>query len=150
MSLSLNHYSIRTPDLEACRRFYVEALGLTVGPRPAFPFPGLWLYAGDTGAWSNAVVHIIGIDPSDPSGLAGYLGERDAGRPQGSGALDHVAFFATGLAAQRVTLARLGIAARERTVPGLGLHQLFVEDPNGIVVELNYPAAEAAAAPATA
>jgi len=31
---------------------------------------------------------------------------------------------------------------RERTVPGLGLHQLFVEDPSGITIELNYPADE--------
>jgi catechol 2,3-dioxygenase-like lactoylglutathione lyase family enzyme len=145
LSLSLNHYAIRTHDLEACRRFYVEALGLAVGPRPDFPFPGLWLYAGDTAVWANAVVHIIGIDRDDPEGLQRYLGERDTTRLHGSGALDHVAFFATGLAARRAILRRLGIALRERTVPGLGLHQLFVEDPNGIVVELNYPAAEAAA-----
>ena len=68
----------------------------------------------------------------------------------GSGAVDHVAFFATGLAPMRATLARLGIAAQERAVPGIGLHQVFVNDPNGIVVELNYPAAEAAASAAVA
>jgi hypothetical protein len=27
----------------------------------------------------------------------------------------------------------------------LKLHQIFVDDPNGIVIELNYPAAEKAA-----
>jgi excinuclease UvrABC ATPase subunit len=26
--------------------------------------------------------------------------------------------------------------------PSIGLHQLFLDDPNGIVVELNYPATE--------
>jgi catechol 2,3-dioxygenase-like lactoylglutathione lyase family enzyme len=144
MSLSLNHYSIRSADLEACRRFYVDALGLVVGPRPDFPFPGLWLYAGGTSVWANAVVHVIGIDPDDPAGLAGYLGDRAAENLHGSGALDHVAFFATGLADRRATLRRLGITMRERTVPGLGLHQVFVDDPNGIVVELNFPAVEAA------
>ena len=145
MPLSLNHYSIRTYDLDACRRFYVDALGLALGPRPDFPFPGLWLYAGDTAVWANAVVHIIGIDRQDPAGLNQYLGERDNTALQGSGAVDHVAFFASGLAAMRSTLATLGIAHRERTVPGIGLHQVFVDDPNGIVIELNYPAAEAAA-----
>ena len=145
MALSLNHYSIRTYDLDACRRFYADLLGLVVGPRPDFPFPGLWLYAGDTAVWANAVVHIIGIDRHDPAGLNQYLGERDNTQLQGSGAVDHVAFFATGLAAMRCSLATLGIANRERTVPGIGLHQVFVDDPNGIVVELNYPAAEAAA-----
>jgi catechol 2,3-dioxygenase-like lactoylglutathione lyase family enzyme len=142
MALTLNHYSIRTADLEACRRFYTEVLGLAVGPRPEFPFPGLWLYEGDTAVWANAVVHIIGIDQSRPEGLSGYLGDRDAAAG-GTGVIDHVAFFTTGLAAMRARLAGLGVVARERTVPGIGLHQVFLDDPNGVVIELNYPAAEA-------
>ena len=143
MALSLNHYSIRTSELAACERFYTEVLGLRVGPRPEFPFPGLWLYEGDTAVWANAVVHIIGIDPNDAQGLQGYLGGRDAASLQGTGAIDHVAFFSTGLAAMRERLQRLNVAVRERTVPGLGLHQVFLDDPNGVVIELNYPAAEA-------
>jgi catechol 2,3-dioxygenase-like lactoylglutathione lyase family enzyme len=144
MSLSLNHYSIRTADLEASRRFYVDALGLEVGPRPDFPFRGLWLYAGDTSVWSNAVVHLIDVGPADDRGLRGYLGERGPSSERSTGALDHVAFFATGLAARRAVLQRLGIATRERQVPGLGLHQLFAQDPDGVVVELNFPASESA------
>ena len=143
MALTLNHYSIRTADLDACRRFYTEVLGLAVGPRPEFPFPGLWLYEGDATVWANAVVHIIGIDRNDPSGLQGYLGDRDEAALKGTGVVDHIAFFATGLAPMRSRLKGLGIDARERTVPGLGLHQLFLDDPNGVVIELNYPAAEA-------
>lgn len=144
MAMSLNHFSIRTPDLAACERFYCDALGLVVGPRPPFDFPGLWLYAGDTGQWANAVVHIIGIDRNNPAGLQQYLGERDAASLQGSGAVDHVAFFTTGLAETLARLQRLGLPSRERTVPALGLHQVFVDDPNGIVVELNFPAHEKA------
>lgn len=145
MALTLNHFSIRALDLDACQRFYEDVLGLVVGPRPDFPFPGLWLYEGDRSQWANAVVHIIGIDRNDPEGLKRYLGDRDAASLQGTGAVDHIAFFATGLVEMRARLARLGIAPRERTVPGLGLHQVFVDDPNGVVIELNYPAAEAAA-----
>lgn len=144
MTLRLNHYSIRTTDLDACEHFYTRVLDLQVGPRPDFPFPGLWLYAGDTSVWANAAVHILGIDRNDPQGLKAYLGDRDPASLTGSGALDHVAFFATGLGPMRQKLQRLGVAVRERTVPTLGLHQLFLDDPNGIVVELNYPAAEAA------
>lgn len=142
MQLQLNHFSIRTLDLEATRVFYQDVLGLTVGPRPPFPFPGLWMYAGDHGDTANAVVHVIGMDPGDPEGLKAYLGDRDASSLQGSGAVDHLAFFATGLAAVRDRLRNRGVPLRERTVPSLGLHQLFLDDPNGVVIELNFPAAE--------
>ena len=144
MAMTLNHFSIRTLDLAACERFYCDALGLIVGPRPAFQFPGLWLYAGDTSVWANAVVHIIGIDRDDPEGLKAYLGDRDEASLQGTGAVDHVAFFTTGLAETRARLQRLGVPSRERTVPSIGLYQVFVDDPNGVVVELNFPAHEVA------
>ena len=145
MTLSLNHFSIRTTDLEASRSFYADVLGLTVGPRPDFPFPGLWMYGGDHADYAHAVVHIIGIDPQDASGLKGYLGEREASSLKGSGAVDHVAFFTTGLGVMKRHLQSLGVEHRERTVPSLGLHQLFVTDPSGVVIELNYPASEHAA-----
>ena len=118
-------------------------LGLQVGPRPEFSFPGLWLYEGDTTLFANALVHIIGIDRSDPEGLKAYLGRRGEAALHGTGVIDHIAFFATGLGAMRARLQQLGIEVRERTVPGLGLHQVFLDDPNGVVIELNYPAAEA-------
>jgi len=150
MALSLNHYSIRTADLEACERFYCGLLGLAVGPRPPFPFPGLWLYTGDTAVWANAAVHIVGIDPKDPEGLKQYLGDRDPSSLKGTGVVDHVAFFATGLAGMLDKLRERGVPLRERTVPLLNLHQVFVDDPNGVVVELNYPVAEKAALDAAA
>jgi catechol 2,3-dioxygenase-like lactoylglutathione lyase family enzyme len=146
MAISLNHFSIRSEDLPACERFYCQLLGLQVGPRPPFPFPGLWLYAGDTAISANAVVHIIGVDRSDPEGLKRYLGDRDEASLKGTGVVDHVAFFATGLAETLARLKQHGVACRERTVPLLGLHQLFLDDPNGVVVELNFPASEAPAA----
>lgn len=139
---TLNHFSIRTTDLESTRKFYEEVLRLKVGPRPNFAFPGLWIYAGDTSNSYNAMVHIIGIDRNDPEGLKKYLGDRAESALSGSGALDHVAFFATDLAGMQAHLKGLGITPRERTVPNLGLHQLFLDDPNGIVIELNYPADE--------
>ena len=142
MALTLNHVSIRTTDLDATRKFYESVLGLTVGPRPDFPFPGLWMYQGDHASIANAVVHVIGFDLKDPDGLKNYLGERDAESLKGTGAVDHVAFFADGLPAMLAHLQRLGIQARQRTVPSVGLHQLFLDDPNGLVVELNYAASE--------
>ncbi len=142
MALTLNHFSIRTTDMDATRTFYEKVLGMTVGPRPPFPFPGIWLYSGDTGSWANAMVHVIGIDKNDPEGLKRYLGDRDVSSLQGSGAVDHIALFATGLEGMLSHLKQLGVACRERTVPQIGLHQLFLDDPSGVVIELNYPAQE--------
>jgi len=145
MALTINHFSIRTTDLEASRRFYADVLGLTVGPRPAFPFPGIWMYRGDHGDVANAVVHIIGIDNAEAKGLDNYLGERDEKTLHGTGSIDHIAFFADGLAAMLEHLRSAGVEFRQRTVPSIGLHQVFLDDPNGCVIELNYQATEAAA-----
>ena len=145
MTLALNHFSIRTTDLPACERFYCDVLGLRVGPRPPFPFPGLWLYPAESTDYAQSAVHIVGIDPNDPEGLKQYLGDREEATLHGTGTIDHVAFFATGLAPMLARFAQHGIAMRERSVPLLGLHQVFVDDPNGVVVELNFPASEATA-----
>ena len=145
MALALNHYSIRTTDLAATRDFYTQVLGLSDGPRPPFPFPGIWMYNGSHDQVATAVVHIIGMDKNDPEGLKQYLGDRDVSTLHGTGAVDHIAFFATGLADMLVHLGTIGVPYRERTTPSVGLHQLFLDDPCGLVVELNYPQAEKAA-----
>lgn len=142
MALSLNHFSIRTTDMAATRSFYETVLGLTVGPRPDFPFPGLWMYNGDHAHYANAMVHIIGVDKSRPDGLKQYLGEVDEAKLHGSGAVDHIALMSTGLAQMLIHLKHLGVSCRQRTVPSIGLHQVFLDDPSGIVIELNYPAGE--------
>jgi len=142
----LDHYSIRTLDIEASRRFYTEVMGFSVGFRPPFKFPGIWLYNGTQYPETTGVVHIIGIDPADPQGLKDYLGDRDIASLQGTGTVDHMAFAATGVDDMRARLEQHRIAFRERSVPSLGIHQVFFEDPSGVTIELNYPAAEIAPA----
>ena len=130
----LDHYSIRTADLDATSKFYVDVMGFSVGPRPEFPFPGVWLYQNDI-----AVVHVIGVDPDDASGLVDYLGDRgetaDAG---GSGMIDHVAFAATDIDGVRSRIEAAKMEFRERKVPAMDLRQIFVTDPSGVVIELNF------------
>lgn len=138
----LAHYSVRTKQLEASRHFYVDVLGFREGFRPPFDFPGLWLYKGDDEA-QYGVVHIIGINPDAPQGLVDYLGDKSEESLHGSAAIDHLAFLATDLRDMRRRLKQAGLAFRERTVPSIGLHQVFVEDPSGVMIELNYPADEA-------
>jgi catechol 2,3-dioxygenase-like lactoylglutathione lyase family enzyme len=124
----LDHYTIRVPprDLGRIRRFYVEVLGLEEGERPPFTFPGHWLYLA-----GRPVVHLAGREGME------------AGAARGTGAIDHIAFRARGLREMRAHLNGLDVEFREQPVPGLGLHQIFLTDPAGILVEINYPAEEA-------
>ncbi len=120
---NLNHLLIRARDVNATRDFYRDVLGLEQGARPPFPFKGYWMYIGD-----RAVVHLAEREP-DAEG-------------DDTGAIDHIAFEAAGLKEMLEKLDDLGIAARNRKVPGQGLHQVFVTDPDGVMIELNYAAAE--------
>ncbi len=119
---ALDHFTIVTADLGAARRFYVEMLGLSEGERPPFAFPGAWLYCGGA-----PVVHLV----------AG--GEGDGGP---TGAVDHLALRASDLAGTVARLRQFDVDYDLRTVPGLGLRQVFVRDPDGVRIELNFAASE--------
>src|ERR1043165_7049190 len=132
--MRLHHYTLRTKKPEATVKFYTEYLGLKEGWRPGFNFPGQWLYIGDV-----PTVHIVTIT-DDEANLRGYLGNRS--EVPGSGSVDHIAFRCQGLAEYQDRLTGFGIKFRERVVPNLEQHQLFIEDPNGIHIELVFNAAE--------
>lgn len=133
----LEHYLIQSEDLEATKDWYVRVLGMREGPHPDFGFPVHWLYLGE-----RDVLHLTQGGGNVSERRKRYLGqESDAIR--GSGVIDHVAFRATGLGETIAHLERLGIDFKERQVDDQGLYQLFLFDPNGVKVELNFAAAEA-------
>jgi catechol 2,3-dioxygenase-like lactoylglutathione lyase family enzyme len=124
---ALEHVTIRCADLKATRDFYV-GLGLVEGARPDFPFRGHWLYLGTV-----PVVHLVDAqDKGSAWGGEAGVAERD------TGPFDHVAFQGDDFAAMRAQLAASGMAFREREVPGGALAQLFVRDPDGVLVEINF------------
>src|SRR5687768_16528094 len=61
---SFDHVTLICADLEATRRFYVDFLGMTQVPRPAFKFPGLWFQLG------NVQIHATQASPE--AGQAGW------------------------------------------------------------------------------
>ncbi|MHA6575650.1 VOC family protein [Pseudomonas yamanorum] len=124
----LDHFTLRTANVDQTVGFYRDALGLEEGWRPAFPFPGSWLYSG-----GRPLLHIASLQGSAEQ-LETYLGVHAAGN--GSGALDHIALRCDDLESHRQRLLNLNVGFTERVVPELFEHQLFVEDPNGIRVEL--------------
>jgi catechol 2,3-dioxygenase-like lactoylglutathione lyase family enzyme len=127
----MEHFLVITDDLEATKRFYCDILGLRDGFRPELSFEGLWLYLGDV-----PCIHV-----AERETYAVYTTERDLPMStpfDGTGRLDHVAFNATGydeivakLAAQRLTY-------KINRLDDIGLRQIFVADPNGLSIELNF------------
>jgi hypothetical protein len=112
-------------------------LGLDEGPHPDFGVPVHWLYLG-----GRDVLHLTEGGANVSETRKRYLGQ-ESQATQGSGVIDHVAFRATGLAEMIDHLRRLGVAFKERQVDAQGLYQLFLFDPNGVKVELNFAASEA-------
>ncbi len=90
-------------------------------------------------AIARETVHVVGIDPGEPAGLVEYLGETGMDAPPGTGTIDHVAFLCDLVEAMRARFQEKGLEFRERLVPSLNLTQLFLEDPNGVTLELNFP-----------
>jgi glyoxylase I family protein len=125
----LNHINIRTNLMEETKDFYVNVIGLKVGFRPPFRDHGYWLYAGDT-----AIVHLSPAeDGSDPRT-----------NPDGMGnGLDHIGLTGKGLKPFEAHLKRLGVDYTGQLAAGGRLVQLFINDPNGVRVEIAYnPIAE--------
>ena len=142
--IRLAHYAIHTSDLEASRRFYTEVMGFRVGYRPSFPFPGIWLYQHEEQS-EFGIVHIIGLDPDDPKNLEGYWGIGSTSHEVAPiRSITSHSWRKTGRkCAPRCQAHRVDYV--ERSVPELGLHQVFLVDPSGITLELNYPAIEGSA-----
>ncbi len=119
---AMNHFTILAEDLAATCDFYRDLLGLTEGYRPSMGFPGAWLYAGEV-----AVLHVVVKNPLPK---------------QRAGVLDHMAFTATDLPGTVAKLKRRGIAYNLGRQVETGTWQLFLHDPNGAKVELDFGADE--------
>lgn len=125
----LDHYFVYASDLELSRKFYDEVLGLTQGPRPDFGFPGFWFYIGE-----QAVVH-IGNEEFE----GGYVEENETISTTGStGAVDHIAFRGGDIENFENRFNELNLRYERREIPDFSLSQLFIKDPNGVTIELNF------------
>lgn len=119
MLTRLGHVTVLSTDLERTERFYCGLLGLRVGPRPAIPLPGLWLYLGD-----HAVVHVL---PRQHTPAA-----------EGEAAIDHFALEARDRPAFEQRLRQAGLAFESRRLADSDTWQIFLNDPDGARVELSF------------
>ena len=122
MILSINHIQlVAEKDLVLkLRDFYCDVVGLTEGFRPAFERFGFWLYIND-----KDVLHLITPKEGD-------------GRSPHKSSYDHVAFKTGDYESVLKKLKALGIAFEEKPIPGMAAHQIFLRDPAGNRVELNF------------
>ncbi len=134
----LQHFLIQTADLRATARWYSDVLGMREGPHPDFGFPVVWLYLGD-----NDVLHLTEGGAAVSSNRMEYLGQQSTST-QGTGVVDHVAFRADGLKDMLEGLKAKGVEFTTRQVNDQGLFQIFLFDPNGVKIELNFENSEAA------
>ena len=133
----IEHFLLQTSDMEKTREWYTTVLGMRVGPSPDFKFPVFWLYIGDTD-----VVHVCEGGKGVSENRKQYVGQQSEAT-EGTGVVDHIAFRATGLRDMLAHLKKLKIDFKQRQVDDQGLYQLFMFDPNGVKIELNYSASEA-------
>ena len=110
--MPLRHLALKTRDLAATKRFYVEVLGL----REAFPHPGM-----------------LFLETPGGGDLLNFVRVRRRANPR-AGGLDHF-----GLRVGQKRLAALGRRLKAAGVKVVGRRSrwaVYVKDPNGYTVEL--------------
>jgi catechol 2,3-dioxygenase-like lactoylglutathione lyase family enzyme len=129
--MKLDHVNIRTPRLAETIDFYRDVLGMEVTPSPAYPDMklGAWI-RDEAGA---AVIHLVSTDAPFSTRLSDALHKN-----HGSGAIDHIALECAGYEEMVAKIEAFGLPFRSTGIASVNLRQLFVEDPNGILVELNF------------
>ncbi|SFG83053.1 VOC family protein [Neptunomonas qingdaonensis] len=119
----LDHVNIRTTQIDAMTQWYTEVLGLSIGPRPDFSFPGVWLYTGEA-----AVIHLVGVDrlPSIGADLK----------------LEHFAFKATGAEMFQDRLRTMGIRFYQENIDSINQTQIHLRDPDNNHVHIDFISGE--------
>lgn len=117
---ALDHVNISTPDTASTARFYGQLFGLEAhnGPAPFTRDQVLWLYDHS----GHAVIHLV---------------KRDV-EPSSTGAIHHVAFSCSGKDDMLKRLHEQNIECAIHENPAANLTQIFVTDPHGILLELNF------------
>ena len=123
----LDHFFVYSSKLSLTKTFYCEVLGLEDGPRPAFDFPGYWFYLS-----GKPVIHVGTHE------FPGGFDRTDHDREDDTGTIDHVAFRCKGFSEFIARFQQHNQQFKIQEIPDFDLKQIFVKDPNGVTIELNF------------
>jgi catechol 2,3-dioxygenase-like lactoylglutathione lyase family enzyme len=129
--LRMEHYLVLSDDIDATKDFYCNTLGMVEGFRPELAFPGYWLYLGET-----PCIHIAEWETY--AAWTKEVGIPISTKADHTGPVDHIAFNAAGFTEMRARLLARGLDLSENLLDDIGLRQLFLYDPNGVAIELNF------------
>jgi len=127
----MEHVTVNTDDVDKTKEFYCDLLGMTDGFRPDFGFEGCWLYIGDV-----PCVHVCEWESHKV--FAEERGIPKPSRAPSTGSFDHVAFNATDYDGMLARIKQRGLEFGDDYLPDVKLRQLFIKDPNGVTIELNF------------
>ena len=127
----LEHYLVLSDDISKTRDFYRDVLGMAEGFRPALDFPGYWLYLGDV-----PCIHVA--EWRSYAEWTQKVGIPVSTRAPSTGPVDHIAFNGIGFAEVRARLVARNLEFSENSLDDIGLKQMFLRDPNGVPIEINF------------
>lgn len=126
---ALDHVNIITDRLDETAEFYRTLLELERrdAPAPLSPQHAQWMHDRE----GRAIVHINAIDcprAFDRSVEPGAL----------TGAIHHVALNCSGYDTTLSRVVAMGLDHQVNTLTSIGLRQIFIADPNNVLLELNF------------
>ena len=123
----LNHVNIVAADLDKTIGFYESVLGMKAREIPMAPagFGGRWIFDEA----DQPIIHVQAYNP-----------ERHGARKEGpTGSIDHVALTCSDFEGMLRRCQELELEHRVNDRQFGDLRQVFVTDPDNVVLELNFP-----------
>ncbi len=126
-AVGLEHVNIVAADIGATCAFYERLLDMEARPIPVMPdSPGRWIYDRN----DQPIIHVQVHNPE----RHGPLDEARAS----TGAIDHVALACDDFEGMKARCEEMGLEYRATELPGANFRQLFVSDPDNVLLELNF------------
>lgn len=130
MKLKFDHIALRCADTEKVKSFFTEIIGLTVGYRPPFPFPGFWLYAEE-----KAVLHLF--DRNTNFSKNGQI-RQDLVSSENN-IVDHIALWCDDYQKIMTKIHKNNLNFSETITPDSNIKQVFIQAPEDLIVEIDFP-----------